>query len=201
MTLRRCTRHESCSTSTEQTGITRSAHWADWKVVGGRSAGSRHWRISGMWCMLTGSERGLLIARHATEAICCSAFVDTGEQKSYLHVQKEHGFTPTWLTIQNFGRNHIQFLHRHHYQSTRQYDSILKTCLKWESTSLPSDAPARRRTCIILLSLIKALSVLQLSEGVLLSSSARCCFQSNQDVVQWFPNGTEPLQGDAVWFL
>lgn len=146
MTLRRCTRHESCSTSTEQTGITRSAHWADWKVVGGRSAGSRHWRISGMWCMLTGSERGLLIARHATEAICCSAFVDTGEQKSYLHVQKEHGFTPTWLTIQNFGRNHIQFLHRHHYQSTRQYDSILKTCLKWESTSLPSDAPARRRT-------------------------------------------------------
>lgn len=67
-------------------------------------------------------------------------------------------------------------------------------------SGLPSDRPACRRTpsldvlrlacrrtCIILPSLIKALSVLQLSEGVLLSSSARCCFQSNHDVVQWFP--------------
>lgn len=79
----------------------------------------------------------LLIARYAMEAICCSAFVDTDENKSHIYRFRRnmasHQYDSKSRTLLG---NHIQFLYLHHYQSTRQCDSILKTCLKWERASL-----------------------------------------------------------------
>lgn len=101
MTLRRCTRHELCSTSTEQTGITRSANWAEWKVAGGRLDRGIE---ESQECDVCWQDKSVDSWSHVTQWKPFAALLLLTQGKSYLHVQKEHGFTPTWLKIQNFGR-------------------------------------------------------------------------------------------------
>lgn len=130
MTLRRCTRHELCSTSTEQTGITRSANWAEWKVAGGRLDRGIE---ESQECDVCWQDKSVDSWSHVTQWKPFAALLLlTQGNKSHIYMFRRnmasHQRDSKSRTLVG---NHIQFLHRHHYQSTRQYDSILKTCLKW----------------------------------------------------------------------